>query len=137
MIPVAPIRILFPFSGLYGFGMVSDVGTDLQKKADGVLTHDLGPVAGHIDHRDPFFPGVSIIHNVIAGRHDGDQPDPRASVHGLPGHRRLIGHHDLRIADLFCDLRRLLIRNPVIHRHLPKLFQRLPGQVSRIFRIAV
>ena len=136
-LPVAPLRPILPLALVDGAVMLRHMIADLQQQRNGELRHRVRAVARHIGHRHALLPGVVHVHQIISGGEDGDIPHVGAGVQHLPADGRLVGHDDLRIADVPGDLRRVVLRHAVIYGQLTQCPQRVPAQVAGVFHIGV
>ena len=118
VVPVAPVRALFPFPALYRIIMITDVMADFKQQGDGKLADGMGAVDRHVGDRDALLFCAGYVDHVIAGGQHGDVFYARACIHDILCDRCLVGDDHLSISDTGNDLILIRYAGPVINRKL-------------------
>ena len=70
IVPVAPVGVICPASGVYRFAVVPDVVAKLQKQRDGKLADRRRAVCRHVADRNAFFLCAGAVDDIVArGKH--------------------------------------------------------------------
>ena len=83
VVPIAPVGVVRPVTGVYTLAVVTDVVADLQQQRDGELADRRRAVGRHVHDGDALFAGIIIIDHVVARRQNSDKLDIRALIKGL------------------------------------------------------
>ena len=83
VVPIAPVGVVRPVTGVYTLAVVTDVVADLQQQRDGELADRRRAVGRHVHDGDTLFAGIIIIDHVVARRQNSDKLDIRALIKGL------------------------------------------------------
>ena len=137
VVPVAPVRALFPFPALYRIIMITDVMADFKQQGDGKLADGMGAVDRHVGDRDALLFCAGYVDHVIAGGQHGDEAHGGTGVHHSAGDGGLVGEDHLRTADPGDDLVLIGEAGAVVNRQVSQLLQFSPAEIAGVFRVSV